>query len=89
MALLGTLLTYAGRTMSENSPTPVLRGVTVTLEPANTTRVVSAKNVQQLLDALQIRPTTVLVIRDGGLLTPDLKLNHGDRVIVRTVVSSG
>ena len=75
--------------MSEQTYEPAPYGVTVTLEPANETRVMQVKNVQQMLSQLQIRPATVLVIRDGGLLTPDLKLQHGDKVTVRTVVSSG
>ncbi|WBF66472.1 hypothetical protein LN040_12115 [Desulfovibrio subterraneus] len=75
--------------MSEQTYESAPYGVTVTLEPANETRVMQVKNVQQMLSQLQIRPTTVLVIRDGGLLTPDLKLQHGDKVTVRTVVSSG
>ncbi len=64
-------------------------GVTVTLQPSNKTEVLPVRSVLQLLNKLQIRPTTVLVIRDGGLLTPDQRLNHGDEIIVRTVVSSG
>lgn len=75
--------------MSEQSRDSAPYGVSVTLEPSNETRIMQVKNVAQMLNQLQVRPTTVLVIRDGGLLTHDLKLNHGDKVIVRTVVSSG
>lgn len=69
---------------------PRTYGVTITLEPQNETMVMhKARSVHAVLKRLGIRPTTVLVIRDGGLLTPDRHLYHGDEIIVRTVVSSG
>lgn len=48
-----------------------------------------AKNVGQLLKALDLRPCTALVARDGILLTPDVPLYPGQSVIVRKVMSSG
>ncbi|GFM38591.1 hypothetical protein DSM19430T_32750 [Desulfovibrio psychrotolerans] len=51
--------------------------------------MVPPKPVHVVLAQLNIRPTTVLVIREGGLLTPDTALKNGDSIIVRTVVSSG
>ncbi|WP_174411195.1 hypothetical protein [Desulfovibrio psychrotolerans] len=69
------------------SPAP--RGVTVLLQPSGKTCVVPPKPVHVVLAQLNIRPTTVLVIREGGLLTPDTALKNGDSIIVRTVVSSG
>ena len=64
-------------------------GVTVTLQPQNETQTLKARSVRQLLNIVKARPNTVLVIRNGELLTPDRKLSHGDEIIVRTVVSSG
>lgn len=45
--------------------------------------------VQQLLNRLGERVNSVLVIRDGTLLTPDRRLRDGDTVIVRSVRSRG
>lgn len=45
--------------------------------------------VLQLLNKLGLKQGTALVIRDGGLLTPDLKINPGDEITVRTVISRG
>lgn len=73
----------------EQAPERRPYGVNVTLQPSNQTHVMQVRSVLQLLNKLSIRPTTVLVIRDGGLLTPDQRLHHGDDIIVRTVVSSG
>lgn len=75
--------------MDENKATITLR-----LEPENQTlEVPRPKTVLQLLNRLNMRPTSCLVIRekDGErtLLTPDLKLERGDVVTVRKVTSSG
>ncbi len=65
-------------------------GTTVTLQPENTTlRMPYVRSVQQLLNKVGVRRGTVLVIRDGRLLTPDRKLFPGDEIIIRTVVSAG
>ncbi|MGE4552392.1 MAG: hypothetical protein AB7D57_04735 [Desulfovibrionaceae bacterium] len=64
--------------------------MTVRLEPAGETRWFPALNtVLQLHNRLGLRPGQALVVRDGGLLTPDRRLHHGDEVLVRTVISSG
>lgn len=64
--------------------------ITVHLEPENETVTLSrVKTVIGLLGRLDRHSGSVLVIRDGGLLTPDVRLKPGDTVIVRTVVSQG
>ncbi len=45
--------------------------------------------VRQLLHKLDAKVNTVLVIREGRLLTPDVRLNDGDEIEVRSVRSSG
>jgi sulfur carrier protein len=47
------------------------------------------KTVLQLLRKLDIRPGTALVIREGGLLTQDIRIFPGDHITVRIVTSSG
>lgn len=75
--------------MEENGPTITLR-----LEPENQTlEIARPKTVLQLLNRLNMRPVSCLVIRDDGgrraLLTPDLKIERGDVITVRKVTSSG
>ena len=64
--------------------------ITLVTEPSGTTQTLPRpKTVQRLLRDLNIRPTTVLVIRDGELLTHDRAILPNDTITVRTVVSSG
>lgn len=64
--------------------------VSVSLEPENKIVVFERLNtVLQLLNRLGRKPGRVLVIRDGQLLTPDVALAPGDRIIVRDVGSKG
>lgn len=44
---------------------------------------------RQLLNKLGLAGDEALVIRGGELLTPDRKLDRGDEITVRTVVSRG
>lgn len=48
-----------------------------------------AKNVARLLEALNLRQGTAIVARDGVLLTPDVPLYPGQKLLVRKVMSSG
>ena len=64
--------------------------ITAHLEPEGATRTFEdVRSVLKLLRLLGRRPNTVLVIRDGGLLTPDVMLRNGDVVTVRGVTSRG
>lgn len=64
--------------------------VSVRLEPeGQTLEIGKANTVLQLLNTLKLKPTRVLVIREGRLLTPDLPLQHGQSLIVRKVGSRG
>lgn len=46
-------------------------------------------NVASLLKALNINPETVLVVRNGNLLTKDSKLNNKDEIKILSVISGG
>ena len=64
--------------------------ISVSIEPDGEVREFPSLNtVLQLLNKLNLTPTQALVIRQGGLLTPDRKLAQGDEILVRRVVSSG
>ena len=76
--------------MKENAPDYFSPAITVILEPTGGTREVPRpKTVTQLLNRLAIRQGTALVIRDGELLTPDRRIEIGDVITVRSVVSRG
>ena len=57
--------------------------------PDRVVEVSGPKNVQMLLQQLQIVPESVLVIRDATLLTRDEALEDSDEVEVRPVLSGG
>ncbi len=62
--------------------------ITVVLEPTGGPREIPRpKTVAQLLNRLAVRQGTALVIRDGELLTPDRRIEPGDTITVRSVVS--
>ncbi|MFW5487711.1 MAG: hypothetical protein ACNI3A_04710 [Desulfovibrio sp.] len=65
--------------------------ITVIREPDNETLTFDKLNtVQQLLNKIGERATSVLVIRDGKeLLTPDRQLFNGETIAVRAVRSKG
>ena len=64
--------------------------ITLVLEPTGGTKErPRPKTAQQLLNQLGIRQCTALVIRGGELLTPDRRIEPGDTVTVRSVVSRG
>lgn len=65
-------------------------GITVVLEPTGGAReMLRPKTVAQLLNKLEVRRGTALVIRDGELLTQDRRIEPGDVITVRSVVSRG
>jgi sulfur carrier protein ThiS len=51
--------------------------------------VSDVRRVKDLLARLEVLPTTVLVIRDGALLTSEDELRDGDAVEVRFAISGG
>ena len=57
--------------------------------PGKIVEVSDARRVGDLLARLEVKPSTVLVIRDGELLTGDDELHDGDRVEVRFAISGG
>jgi sulfur carrier protein ThiS len=64
--------------------------VTARLRPPDrTVEVADVRRVKDLLARLEVLPTTVLVIRDGALLTSEDELRDGDAVEVRFAISGG
>ena len=64
--------------------------ITVHLEPqGKTVCMPRPKTVWQLMNRLNLKPCSALIIRDGGLLTKDREILPGDEITVRSVVSSG
>lgn len=64
--------------------------VTVSFEPGGKTKSMPRpRSVRQMLNRLNLKPGNVLVIRDKGLLTPDREILPGDKITIRSVVSSG
>ncbi len=64
--------------------------ITLTMQPTGGTRTVPRpKTVRQLLDRLGLLEETALVIRDGTLLTPDLAIQPGEHITVRSITSRG
>ena len=64
--------------------------ITVHMEPGGEVREFHSLNtVLGLMNKLGLKPGEALIIRDGALLTSDRRLRHGDRIEVRSVISSG
>jgi sulfur carrier protein ThiS len=57
--------------------------------PGRFVEVADARRVGELLARLEVKPSTVLVIRDGELLTEADELRDGDAVEVRFAISGG
>lgn len=76
--------------MSEEEKKAPKGGTTVLLQPEDKTLIFPyQRSVQQLLNTLEIRRNTTLVIRNGKLLTPDSPLDFGDHITIRRVTSAG
>ena len=64
--------------------------VTARLRPPDrTVEVDGVRRVSELLERLEVLPSTVLVIRGGELLTGQDELHDGDQVEVRFAISGG
>lgn len=64
--------------------------ITVNVEPdGKSVTMYKTRTVIAMLNKLDLRPTMALVIRNGELLTPDVKFNDGDEVTVKKVTSAG
>ncbi|CCO23968.1 hypothetical protein [Maridesulfovibrio hydrothermalis] len=64
--------------------------VTVRLEPEDKVIEFTKLNtVLQLLNKMGLHQTDALVIRDGELLTQDIRINQGDVITLRKVISVG
>ncbi len=51
--------------------------------------VPSRTTVRQIIRRLDVNPETVLVVRDGNLLTDDMVVEPSDDIVVVDVVSGG
>jgi sulfur carrier protein len=64
--------------------------ITVYVEPENETLTfVRHSTVLRLQDQMGLRVNDALVIRGDMLLTPDDRLNDGDEIRIRKVMSTG
>jgi len=64
--------------------------ITVTIVPEG--RILTfpkIRTVLQLLEQLDLRVNDALIIRGDELLTPDRRLDDGDQITVRPVISRG
>jgi sulfur carrier protein ThiS len=57
--------------------------------PDREVEVVGGRPVRAVLDELGVNPDTVLVIRGGELVTRETRLDDGDDIEVRPVISGG
>ena len=57
--------------------------------PDREIEAVGGRTVAQVLDELAVSPDTVLVIRDGELLTRETRLDDADDLEIRPVISGG
>jgi sulfur carrier protein ThiS len=57
--------------------------------PDREVEVAGGRSLRDVLAELQIDPDTVLVIRDGELLTRSARVGDDDRLEVRPVISGG
>ncbi len=57
--------------------------------PDREVEVVGGRPVGSVLDELGVNPDTVLVIRDGELVTRETRLDDADEIEVRPVISGG
>lgn len=64
--------------------------ISIRIEPDNEVRTLDKPTTAlRLLSRLGLRPSQALVSRGRELLTPDRRVEDGDEVIVRKVVSLG
>jgi sulfur carrier protein ThiS len=57
--------------------------------PDREVEVVGGRQVRAVLDELGVNPDTVLVIREGELVTRETTLDDADEIEVRPVISGG
>ncbi len=57
--------------------------------PDREVEVVGGRPVKAVLDELGVSPDTVLVIREGELVTRETRLDETDEIEVRPVISGG
>jgi len=57
--------------------------------PDRDLEVAGDRTVRAVLDELGVNPDTVLVIRAGELVTREVRLDDGDEIEVRPVISGG
>jgi len=66
--------------------------ISVFIEKSNEKQIVELKSnskVVDLLKTLNINPTTVLIARDGNIITEDVLLKDKDNIKILSVISGG
>ncbi|MEW6062763.1 MAG: MoaD/ThiS family protein [Nanoarchaeota archaeon] len=61
----------------------------VYIERTNKSVNANARSIRELLEKLNLNPTTVLVSINGEIVTEDKKLNRNDKITVHSVISGG
>ena len=61
----------------------------VYLERSNEWKEIPSSSVKEMLKALKLNHTAVLVVKNGQLVTEDAILKEGDEVKILSVISGG
>ncbi|MBI5391433.1 MoaD/ThiS family protein [Candidatus Woesearchaeota archaeon] len=61
----------------------------VYIERTKEQKIIEAGDCKELLQKLKINPTTVLIARNGQLITEQTKLNSQDEIKLISVISGG
>ena len=63
--------------------------INVFIERSNQNKRVNAKNIPEILNKLSINPQTVIIVKNGELITDNEPLKNNDKVKLLSVISGG